>query len=225
MKINLLLSLLLLFSLNSLKAQSPMAPVKVIVVNFSNVPQANETILFVNKKSGKTIQGTSGPDGTFDTELPGGHTYEIKIKSIGKAQDYSEVKIPGLEPNQSYGTVKLTVQFELPKTFTLDNVLFETGSYKLTGFSFAELNELAEYLTLKKEIKIEIAGHTDNVGEDAANLKLSQDRANTVRNYLIKKGINPARVTAVGYGETQPIADNSTAQGRKLNRRTEVRIK
>ena len=220
-----LFSALLLFATVVAFGQAPMAPVKVHVVNFSNVPQANETILLVNKRTGKVVQGTSGADGTFETKIPGGDTYEIKIKSIGKDQGYSEVAIPGLEPNQQYGTITLTVQFELPKTFTLDNVLFETGSYKLTGGSFAELNELAEYLTLKKDISVEIAGHTDNVGDDAANLKLSQDRANTVRNYLIKKGINPNRITAVGYGETQPIADNSTAQGRKLNRRTEVRIK
>jgi len=72
-------------------------------------------------------------------------------------------------------------------------------------------------------MKIEIGGHTDDVGEDAANQKLSKDRANAVRNYLLKE-IEPERVTAVGYGESKPIAYNDTPEGRQKNRRTEVRI-
>jgi len=71
---------------------------------------------------------------------------------------------------------------------------------------------------------IEISGHTDDVGDDALNLELSQKRAESVRNYLIKNGIASNRVTAKGYGETQPIADNSTPEGKAKNRRTEVKI-
>jgi OOP family OmpA-OmpF porin len=74
----------------------------------------------------------------------------------------------------------------------------------------------------KEEQKIEIAGHTDNVGKDADNLKLSLQRAEAVRNYLIKKGIKADRITAKGYGATQPVADNGTDAGRQKNRRTEV---
>ena len=73
-------------------------------------------------------------------------------------------------------------------------------------------------------MEIEIAGHTDNVGTIESNIKLSKERANSVRNYLIKKGISAKRVIAKGYGETQAVADNLTPQGRKKNRRTEVRI-
>jgi outer membrane protein OmpA-like peptidoglycan-associated protein len=71
---------------------------------------------------------------------------------------------------------------------------------------------------------VEISGHTDNVGNPADNMILSQDRANTVRNYLIKKGVESNRVTAVGFGDTKPVADNITSQGRQMNRRTEVKI-
>ena len=76
----------------------------------------------------------------------------------------------------------------------------------------------------KENEKIEIAGHTDNVGNDADNLKLSQQRADAIRQYLIKKGIQPPRVIAKGYGASQPVADNSTDEGRRRNRRTEVKI-
>ena len=76
----------------------------------------------------------------------------------------------------------------------------------------------------KENEKIEIGGHTDNVGSDADNLKLSQQRAEAIRQYLIKKGIQPARVIAKGYGASEPVADNSTNEGRQNNRRTEVKI-
>ena len=76
----------------------------------------------------------------------------------------------------------------------------------------------------KKGLKILIAGHTDNVGNAAVNLQLSKDRANSVRAYLLKKGISGERVKAVGHGESQPIASNDTDEGRAANRRTEFEI-
>ena len=79
-------------------------------------------------------------------------------------------------------------------------------------------------LKRKDDERIELGGHTDNVGTPKNNLVLSEARANTVRNYLIEKGIDPNRVTAKGYGLTNPVADNRTAEGRALNRRTEVTI-
>ena len=79
-------------------------------------------------------------------------------------------------------------------------------------------------MTKKKNLVIEIAGHTDNVGKPEANMKLSQGRADAVRNYLIKKGVKPDHVSAKGYGDTSPIATNDTDAGKQRNRRTEVRI-
>ena len=86
------------------------------------------------------------------------------------------------------------------------------------------MDDLVDYMNRKDDQEIEIGGHTDNVGSAASNLKLSMDRANTVRAYLLTKGISPDRVTAQGYGATVPIAENTTAEGRALNRRTEVTI-
>jgi len=85
------------------------------------------------------------------------------------------------------------------------------------------LDQLVDYLKRKEDEKVEIGGHTDNVGKPADNMVLSQNRANTVRAYLLTKGIAPERVTAQGYGATMPIADNKTAEGRAENRRTEVK--
>jgi OOP family OmpA-OmpF porin len=118
----------------------------------------------------------------------------------------------------------MSFQFLPPKNFVLDNCNFDFGKATLQESASPVLDELVAYLKRKEDDKIEIGGHTDNVGKAESNLKLSLDRANAVREYLINKGIDPARLTAKGYGMTQPIADNKTEAGRAENRRTEVSI-
>jgi OOP family OmpA-OmpF porin len=200
------------------------APIQVIVTNFENKPQKGEQIIFEGLKSKSVYKGISDAEGKFEILLKDGETYLIKIKSIGEAADYNKIEIPALGKNETYSTIVLTIQFEPPRTFRLDNVEFEFGKSTLTKASFSELEELLEYMTLKEDIIVEIAGHTDDVGDEEFNLKLSEERAESVRNYLISKGISPERVIAKGYGESQPIAPNNLAEGRQRNRRTEVRI-
>jgi outer membrane protein OmpA-like peptidoglycan-associated protein len=105
-------------------------------------------------------------------------------------------------------------------------IRFQTGSARIVGSdSFEVLREVAQALRDNPQInKVRIEGHTDSSGGDATNLRLSQARANAVRAELIKEGVDPSRLDAVGYGKTRPIASNSTAAGRKVNRRTEFSI-
>jgi outer membrane protein OmpA-like peptidoglycan-associated protein len=84
-----------------------------------------------------------------------------------------------------------------------------------------ELNKLVELMKDNPSVTIRINGYTDNVGNEADNLKLSDNRAKAVVNYLVNKGIDAKRLTSKGFGEMQPLADNSTEEGRTLNRRTE----
>ncbi len=102
-------------------------------------------------------------------------------------------------------------------------VYFNTGSDVLKSSSKRKLNELVKILKDYPEMNMIIEGHTDSRGDDAKNMDLSQRRAESVKNYLIKKGISASRLTSAGYGETMPVADNKTAAGRKLNRRVELR--
>lgn len=105
----------------------------------------------------------------------------------------------------------------------LSGVAFESGKAILTPNSYTILDQVYESLAEWTNVKLEIQGHTDNQGSDQVNLRLSQERAETVMNYLIRKGISSSRLNAIGLGESAPIADNRTAAGRALNRRVELK--
>jgi outer membrane protein OmpA-like peptidoglycan-associated protein len=106
----------------------------------------------------------------------------------------------------------------------LKNILYEKKSADISQSSFTELNELAKLMKENPGIKIEIAGHTDNVGQKNDNLVLSQKRAESVSRYLISQGISSERLSTKGYGDSRPIASNETEQGKSLNRRTEINV-
>lgn len=215
------LSLSLLFIGISIKAQ--LAPLKIKVTDFSNHALAGEQILLVEQSSNQTFKGISDANGDINLSIPAGK-YDIKIKSIGEAEDFSTFEVPKLGPNQAYNPASMQIQIQEASFFTLENLHFATGKWTILKSSFKELNELVEYLKLKKDVKIEIAGHTDSDGDDASNQILSQKRADEVKSYLISKGISGDRITAKGYGESKPIGDNNTSEGKAQNRRTEIKI-
>jgi len=200
------------------------ALIEVNVSNFDGLPVEGEQIIFEALNSTREYKGVTNSEGRFEILLQVGETYKIRIKSVGEARDYNTLELPALGENESYGKTVLTIQFEQPRVFTLDNVEFESGKSALTRESYSELEELFEYMKLKEDLVVEIAGHTDDVGDEESNIVLSEARANAVRNYLIRKGISPERVKAKGYGESEPIATNTNPEGRQRNRRTEVRI-
>lgn len=113
---------------------------------------------------------------------------------------------------------------QIGETFVLRNVFFDFDQSVLKKESYVELDKLVDYLNQTKSIKIELGGHTDNQGSAEYNEKLSLDRAKTVYDYLISKGISAERLTFKGYGMSKPIASNDTEEGRGENRRTEFKI-
>ena len=188
-------------------------------------PRKGDRILFIGSKTSRSFTGVSGASGKFSIQLPGGDIYNIIVKNLGDSVKRATLEIPALRPDEYYSDAfSINIRYEPARSFTLDNVHFDFGKATLRTESFAELNELVDFLIARLEDKIEIAGHTDNVGKDADNLRLSQARADAIRAYLIKKGISSARIIAKGYGATRPIADNESEEGRQLNRRTEVWI-
>lgn len=199
------------------------ASANIIVTDFSDSPIPGAQVQFFDTQKNTLIEGVSGDDGKLILELPAG-LYNIRLKSVGKAKDYSAIEIPKLGPREVYNDVNIVIQYEEESSFTLTDLHFETGKSTIKPSSFNELDELVKYLNLKPDLRIEVGGHTDNNGSDESNLVLSQKRAEAVRNYLVKNGIKMERIVAKGYGEEKPIAENNTDAGRALNRRTEINI-
>lgn len=131
-------------------------------------------------------------------------------------------QLPGTRENNGCPEVKQEVVKRVE--YAARNVYFITGSYKLSSKSFAALNDLVKVLNDDKDLKLSIEGHTDNVGADDSNQTLSDNRAASVKQYLVNKGIDESRLTSQGFGETQPVADNKTAAGRAKNRRVVMTV-
>jgi outer membrane protein OmpA-like peptidoglycan-associated protein len=113
---------------------------------------------------------------------------------------------------------------EVGKKVVLENIYFETNSARLKPTSFPELDRVIKLMKNNPGLKLEISGHTDNVGSYLANKKLSENRAKSVVDYLVKEGIDQSRLTYEGYSFTRPIAPNDTPEGRQKNRRVEFEI-
>ncbi|MEX0636653.1 MAG: OmpA family protein [Ferruginibacter sp.] len=218
----------------SLQAQTPVvqnalqvkdAQVNVTVTDFNNVPLPREIMIFKSNFNQREYQGLTDSTGGFLVRLPAGDKYEIYILGFKDSTSYDMMDIPDPGPNASYKEpFTLSFQFSPAKTFVLEDVNFETGKAVLEPESYISLNELAAYLVRKVDDRIEIGGHTDNVGTAVNNLKLSMERATAVMNYMISKGIDPSRLEAKGYGMLVPIESNKTNEGKAQNRRTEVKI-
>jgi len=204
-----------------LKPTPTQALLKVVVVDDKGKPQTDQAVSFISLKDAKTYSGTTGADGKFAILVPPGQKYKVKYKVFTSVESDLLLDMPSMAG--AY-TMDYKITITPPKNFTLDNVFFDSGKSTLRAESAKELNELAEYMTLKKNLVIEIAGHTDNVGAPEANQKLSEDRANAVKQYLLNKGIAGERVVAKGYGDTMPLADNNSSAGKQKNRRTEVHV-
>jgi len=151
-----------------------------------------------------------------------GHYMDKQEQSMRQAIANSEAATVQREQQIAEGAKKQSVDV-LTVTFKSD-YLFAVNSATLLPGAYDEVQRVANVLRQYPETNIRIAGHTDSTGSEVSNQKLSERRAESVRNALIGMGVNPSRLTTVGYGESKPIASNSTESGRQLNRRVEIRI-
>ncbi|MEM9341133.1 MAG: OmpA family protein [Bacteroidota bacterium] len=132
-----------------------------------------------------------------------------------------------LPKDTTYAEITNNISLEPIKKGTkvvLNNIFFETSKAELKPISYVELSKAIDLMKKNPGMKIEVGGHTDSQGADATNLSLSQRRAQAVVDYMVLAGVESARLIAKGYGESQPIADNTTKKGRAKNRRTEFVI-
>lgn len=201
------------------------ANLQITVTDFSHRSIPNDKVLFIGQKSKKHYSTITDKMGKAQISLPSGEIYDIKIDALGDALEYNTLEIPSIPPGYTFETMELFIEYDLPQSITLSNLQFETGKSNLKPESIPQLEQLVDYLMRKTTILIRIVGHTDNVGDEFANLQLSQSRADVVKDYLVNHGISATRVQSKGMGETLPIADNNTSEGRAKNRRTEVHVR
>ncbi len=129
----------------------------------------------------------------------------------------------GLKENK--GCPKVKKEEEEVLIQAMKGLFFKTGSAVIKPESYAKLNNVVSVMNNNSKINLSIEGHTDNVGNPTSNLNLSKRRAESARNYLIQKGVDASRLTAIGYGNSRPIAENTTQEGRTQNRRVEFVVK
>ncbi|MGW8316608.1 MAG: OmpA family protein [Bacteroidales bacterium] len=168
---------------------------------------------------------THAGEGDFLLSLPSGRDYALNVSSEGYLfySGHFTLKDTHVRAHPLLQDVPME-RVAAGSRMVLNNIFFEVDSDRLQPASGVELDKLVGFLTAHPRLSVEIAGHTDSTGTALYNQDLSERRAAAVMDYLVSKGISRERIKATGYGDSQPVGDNSTEQGRALNRRTELRI-
>lgn len=173
-------------------------------------------LIAVNKSNSVT--------GKYIVVLPGGRNYSVSANKEGFFFYSQSFEVPKKIHYQEIVKDIPLKPIEKGTKVVINNIFFETGKATLTSQSHLELDKAIDLLRTNPTMVIEVGGHTDNTGDDATNMKLSHDRAKAVREYMVGRGIGPDKIQAKGYGESNPIANNDTDEGRQANRRTEFII-
>jgi outer membrane protein OmpA-like peptidoglycan-associated protein len=192
------------------------------VVNDKTKKAIVANVEITNSVSGETIaKVATGADGKFSTKIP----TNTKITVNARCEKYLPASQNVETTGKKSAQVDLTlVPIEVGGMVKLNNILFQTGKATLKAESYSELDNIYQVFIDNPAMEVEISGHTDSDGSDTYNQKLSADRANSVKDYLVQKGVVATRITAVGYGESKPVASNDTPEGKEKNRRVEFKI-
>ena len=162
--------------------------------------------------------------GAYLVCLPVNQDYALNVSHEGYLFHSENFTLTGGTVTQPYEKNVGMNKIKVGESVVLKNVFFETAKFDLKDQSRVELDKLTSFLEKNSKMKIELSGHTDNVGDKKMNQVLSENRAKAVLDYLVKRGIKVERLTTKGYGDTLPIADNNTEEGRAENRRTEFKV-
>ena len=178
--------------------------------------------LETDKESG--IARSNPDDGSYKITLPYNNDYTFFAAKTGFYSVRDSISIPNITEYLEIERDIYLTPLEVGENIPLNNVFFVRSEPVLLPTSYPELDTLANMLLMNKSIEIELSGHTDNQGSPEKNVKLSEQRVETVKKYLVSKGVDDNRITGKGYGGSKPIASNTTEATRKLNRRVEFRI-
>jgi outer membrane protein OmpA-like peptidoglycan-associated protein len=195
---------------DNVRHQSPLA----IIRNYQNAVRAKGGTMLYQDDNQTTLRLTT----------PTGELWlHIDVSNDGEMYTANIIEKAAMAQQVELSAGELARALNETGSVAMHNILFDTGKATLTAGSAAALAVVGDVLKNDQALRLEIQGHTDNVGVKAANLTLSQARAAAVRDYLIKTfGIMPERLTSAGYGDTKPVTDNATDDGRAKNRRVEL---
>lgn len=196
------------------------------VLNGKTMKPLAAKIVYEELPSGKEIGVARSNDSTgeYKITLPAGKRYGFLASSPGYIAINQNIDLTNLSQYKEITKDLILIPIEVGEKIQINNIFFETGKFELLEDSKPELNRIVKLFEEKQIKKIRIAGHTDNVGSVQSNQILSENRAKSVANYLISKGVSPLQITTIGYGELKPIATNDTEEGRQQNRRVEFEI-
>lgn len=196
------------------------------VINKKTGQPMHAIVHFDNMDSGKefiTLE-THGDSCTYEVTLPRHTVFAFYAKEDNFLSVNENINTLNFPNNKVVERNLFLVPVEVGESISLNNIFFDFNKASLQKESFGELDRVIPLFTQFPKLKIEIAGHTDWVGSDEYNQKLSEARADAVKEYFLTQGVPTERITSKGYGETQPIASNDTDEGRAKNRRVEFRI-
>ncbi len=204
----------------------PTVVIQGVISNAKTTDPVGAVVLIEDITTGEllAVNKSNSASGEYLVVLPAGRNYSVSTTSEGFFFYSESFEIP---KDTSYQEIIMDIALEPIEKGTkvvLNNIFFESGRAELKPISYVELNKAVDLLEDNPTMVIEIGGHTDNLGSDELNLKLSQSRADAVRDYMILAGLDEARIRSKGYGESTPIEDNATEEGRAANRRTEFEI-
>jgi outer membrane protein OmpA-like peptidoglycan-associated protein/tetratricopeptide (TPR) repeat protein len=186
------------------------------------IPSSVELIDLATKQTISKVQ--TDETGNYLITLPTGKDYAFNVNRQGYLFYSDNYSLKDKSPDSTYQKDIPLQPIEVNASVVLRNIFFDVNKYDLKTTSQVELDRVADLLRQNPTLKIQIEGHTDNAGSPAENQKLSEHRAQAVVAYLISKGISASRLAYKGFGETKPIADNKTEEGRAQNRRTELKV-
>ncbi len=178
----------------------------------------------ISKDDKVEYSGTLNREGTTVLYLDPAK-YKMKITANGYLPVMEDLDLTSKQKGSEFKSQSAAKKIEKGLEFKYKSVNFETGSEKLLTSSYEALNNIATILKENPDMVMEVAGHTDNVGDDNKNLILSETRAKSVATYLQSQGVAKKQLIVKGYGETKPIADNKTEAGRLMNRRVQFTVK
>jgi outer membrane protein OmpA-like peptidoglycan-associated protein len=170
------------------------------------------------------VAQTNPEDGSYTIVLPSGTSYGYMAEADGYIAVDENIDATETTKYTEISRDLLLVPFEVGAKIKLNNIFFAQSKFYLRESSFSELNRLVKIMKDYPSVEIRLEGHTDNQGEPKLNMKLSVDRVNEVKKYLVEHGVEKKRITTVGYGDTKPIASNVKEETRSLNRRVEFVI-